>query len=144
MIVAVTADENHILKNTAKTSSMICRGCDIFFELKSCSYVNSIPWIYKEKIINLFQNGRFSPIANHTFYLQIDVFANISWFRHQIWKIYNQAKASSNTDLKFISVVVNSSSMIIHSFFSIRIIEVISSRLNLLFSQKKVLFTLHS
>ena len=38
-----------------------------------------------EKSFWIFQNGGFFKIAN--IFWQINVFANISWFFHQIWKI---------------------------------------------------------
>ena len=54
LIIITTADENLIHNNTVNTSSLIWRGCMIFFELKPCLYVNSIPWLYIQG--NFFSN----------------------------------------------------------------------------------------
>ena len=43
VIILMTADENQIHKNIAKTSSLIWRGCVMIFELETCLYVSSIP-----------------------------------------------------------------------------------------------------
>ena len=74
-------------ENMANTSSPIWKGCVIFFELKSCLYVNSIPWLYTHKKLL-------------TFYWQINVVANISWFCHQIWKNPGLAESSLKSDEK--------------------------------------------
>ena len=65
LIVVTTADVNQIHQNMANTSSLIWKGCVIIFELKSCLYVNYIPWLYiYGKKINFLQNGGFFLIAN--------------------------------------------------------------------------------
>ena len=46
LIALRTADVNLIRNNTGNASRLIWRGCVIIFELKSCFYVNSIPWLF--------------------------------------------------------------------------------------------------